>query len=200
VLEIAQAFARAGSKPRRSVYIMFTTAEESGLLGSEYFAAHPVLPAGAWAADINIDELNLFGRSKDIVLLGAERSTLGDAAAAVARRHDRVVAGDPDPGRGFFFRSDHFPLAKIGVPAISISEPTQSLGADPDRGNRRYEEYEEKDYHQPSDQVRSDWDYAGAVDDMRLLTELGWQLANSTTMPAYHSNEQFAQPRANGTR
>jgi len=200
VLEIAQAFAHAGARPQRSIYVMFTTAEESGLLGSEYFAAHPVLPADAWAANINIDELNLFGRTRDIVLLGADRSTLGDSASEIARRHDRVVAGDPDPGRGYFFRSDHFPLAKIGVPAVSISEPTQSLGGDPEFAKKAFERFQDKDYHQPSDEFRADWDFSGAVDDMRLLAELGWRLSNASTMPAYHAEEQFARPRTHADR
>jgi Zn-dependent M28 family amino/carboxypeptidase len=195
VLEIAEAFARAAVRPERSIYVMFTTAEESGLLGAEYFAAHLPLPAGAWAANINVDELNLFGRTRDIVLLGAERSTIGDVVRAVAMRRERVVSGDSDPGRGLFFRSDHFPLARIGVPAISISEPTQYLGKDPEFGKKLHEDYNNKDYHQPSDEFRSDWDYSGAIEDLRLLADLGWQLANESAMPRYHDNEQFAQPR-----
>jgi Zn-dependent M28 family amino/carboxypeptidase len=197
-LEVAQAFARAPARPLRSVYIMFTTAEESGLLGSEYFASHPVLPAAAWAANINIDSMNLVGRAKDIVLLGAERSTLGPMADALATRHGRVVGPDPEPGRGYFFRSDHFPLAKIGIPALSISEPTQYIGKDPGFAKKVRDAYNAKDYHQPSDDMRADWDYTGAVEDMRFLAELGWQIANSPTMPSYHATEQFARPRAAG--
>jgi Zn-dependent M28 family amino/carboxypeptidase len=197
-LEVAQAFARAPMRPRRSVYIMFTTAEESGLLGSEYFAAHPVLPAAAWAANINIDSMNLVGRATDIVLLGAERSTLGPMASELATRHGRVVGPDPEPGRGYFFRSDHFPLAKIGIPALSISEPTQYIGKDPAFAKKVRDQYNEKDYHQPSDELKADWDYAGAVEDMRFLAELGWQIATSPSVPAYHATEQFARPRASG--
>jgi Zn-dependent M28 family amino/carboxypeptidase len=200
VLEIAQAMSRGGGVPARSIYIVFTTAEESGLLGAEYFAGHPVLPAGAWAANINIDSLNLSGRTKDIVLLGAERSTLGGMAAALAAERGRVVGPDPEPGRGYFFRSDHFPLAKIGIPALSLSEPTQFEGKDPAFAKKLRDQYNEKDYHQPSDEIRSDWDYSGAVDDMRLLAELGWRIANAPEMPAYNPNEQFARPRANATK
>ncbi|MGH8186507.1 MAG: M20/M25/M40 family metallo-hydrolase, partial [Steroidobacteraceae bacterium] len=117
VLEVAQAFARAGSRPARSIYIVFTTAEESGLLGAEHFAAHLPLPADQWAANINIDGLNLIGPAKDIVLLGAERSSLGAVAQTLAAEQQRIVGPDPEPGRGYFFRSDHFPLVKAGVPA-----------------------------------------------------------------------------------
>jgi Zn-dependent M28 family amino/carboxypeptidase len=195
VLEIAEALARGGTQPRRSIYVLFTTAEESGLLGAEYFATRPVLPAGAWAANINIDSLNLFGRTRDIVLLGAERSTLGDAANESARRFDKVVGGDPEPGRGYFFRSDHFPLAKVGIPALSLSEPTQYIGRDPEFARKLSEEYNNVNYHQPSDEFRTDWDFSGAVEDMRMLADLGWRLANAAQMPAYHPNEQFARPR-----
>jgi Zn-dependent M28 family amino/carboxypeptidase len=182
-------------RPARSIYILFTTAEEAGLLGSEYFAAHPPLPANAWAADINIDEINLFGRTKDIVLLGAERSTLGEIAAGVAARYGRVIGADPEPGRGYFFRSDHFPFAKIGIPAVSLSEPTQYIGENPDYAKKLHDAFNEKDYHQPSDEFRDDWDYDGAVEDMRLLAELGWELATTPTLPSYHPDEQFARPR-----
>jgi Zn-dependent M28 family amino/carboxypeptidase len=200
VLEIAQALSRGGVVPARSVYIMFTTAEESGLLGAEYFAAHPVLPPAAWAANINIDSLNMAGRAKDVVLLGAERSTLGGLAASLAAERGRIIGPDPEPGRGHFFRSDHFPLAKIGIPALSLSEPTQFEGKDVAFAKKLRDEYNEKDYHQPSDEIRSDWDYTGAVDDMRFLAELGWRIANAPEMPSYNPNEQFARPRTNATR
>ena len=194
-LEVAQSFARARTRPARSVYILFTTAEESGLLGADYFAARPVLPAASWAANINIDGVNLFGRAKDIVLLGSERSTLGAMAAQLAAERGRVIGPDPEPGRGYFFRSDHFPLAKIGIPALSISDPVQYTGKDPGFAKKLRDEYVEKDYHQPSDEFKTDWDYTGAVEDMRVLAELGWRIANAPAMPAYHANEQFARPR-----
>jgi Zn-dependent M28 family amino/carboxypeptidase len=199
-LEVAQALARARTRPSRSIYILFTTAEESGLLGSEYFASHPVLPANAWAANINIDGLNLYGSARDIVLLGAERSTLGEMADELAEERSRVVGPDPEPGRGYFFRSDHFPFAKIGVPALSIGEPVEYIGRDPGYAKKKRDEYNEKDYHQPSDEFRTDWDYTGAVEDMRLLAELGWRIATRPLMPAYLENEQFARPRASSTR
>jgi Zn-dependent M28 family amino/carboxypeptidase len=194
VLEIAQALARAGTRPARSIYILFTTAEESGLLGAEYFAANPVLPANAWAANINIDSLNMAGPSRDIVLLGAERSTLGDMASALAAERGRVVGPDPAPGNGYFFRSDHFPLAKIGIPALSISDPVEFTG-DAEAARQLREDYDTNRYHQVSDHILPNWNYEGAVNDMRFLAELGWRVANSAEMPAYHPNEQFARPR-----
>ena len=199
-LEVAQAFARAPSRPARSIYILFTTAEESGLLGAEYFAARPALPADRWLANINIDGINVTGPARDIVLLGAERSTLGDAARQLASERGRVLGLDPEPQRGYFFRSDHFPLAKIGIPALSISNSTEYIGKDPGLAKKQRDEYIEKDYHQPSDEYKPDWDFSGAVEDMQFLAELGWRIANARTMPAYHPNEQFARPRQSAPR
>ena len=198
-LELAQALARAPMKPGRSIYVMFTTAEEAGLLGAEYFAAHPVLPANAWAANINIDTINLAGRARDIVLLGAERSTLGRVATQIAGDFGRVVGPDPEPGRGRFFRSDHFPLAKVGIPAVSLGDSKEFIGKDPAFAKRLVDQFVEKDYHQPSDEFHTDWDYAGAIDDLHFLAELGWRIANDRRMPAYNAGDQFARPRAAST-
>jgi Zn-dependent M28 family amino/carboxypeptidase len=199
VLEIAQALARARTRPERSIYILFTTAEESGLLGSEYFAAHPVLPASAWAGNINIDSLNMAGPSRDIVLLGAERSTLGPMAEQLAAERMRVVGPDPAPGNGYFFRSDHFPLAKIGIPALSLSDPVEYTGRDPAAQKAIKDEYENKRYHQVEDEIQPNWDYTGAVNDMKFLAELGWRIANAPEMPRYNEDQQFARPRQNAT-
>jgi Zn-dependent M28 family amino/carboxypeptidase len=199
VLEIVQALARARTRPERSIYILFTTAEESGLLGSEYFAAHPVLPASAWAGNINIDSLNMTGPSRDIVLLGAERSTLGPMATELAAERMRVVGPDPAPGNGYFFRSDHFPLAKVGIPALSLSDPVEYTGSNPAAQKAMKDEYEDKRYHQVGDEIQPNWDYAGAVNDMKFLAELGWRIANAPEMPRYNEDQQFARPRQTAT-
>lgn len=198
VLEIAQSLARARTRPGRSIYVLFTTAEESGLLGSEYFAAHPVLPPSAWAGNINIDSLNMTGPSRDIVLLGAERSTLGPMAAQLAAERMRVVGPDPAPGNGYFFRSDHFPLAKVGIPALSLSEPVEYT-SNPDAQKAMKDEYENMRYHQVEDEIQPNWDYTGAVNDMKFLAELGWRIANAPEMPRYNEDQQFARPRQTAT-
>jgi Zn-dependent M28 family amino/carboxypeptidase len=195
VLEIAQALARAGGKPVRSIYVVFTTAEESGLLGAEHFASHLPLPADQWAANINIDEINVWGPTRDIVLLGVERSSLGVVAEAVAREYRRTVGRDREPGRGFFFRSDHFPLVKLGIPALSLSEPVDFTGPDAETTRKRRDAYNDTDYHQPGDEMKPYWRYEGAVADLRYLTVLGWRVANQPTMPAYNPGDQFARPR-----
>lgn len=178
-LEMARVFAQVGEPPRRSIYVMFTTAEESGLLGSTYFASHPALPIEAWAANVNVDELNLFGRARDLVLIGVERSSIRQVADRLARRRGRVIALDPEPGQGNFFRSDHFALAKLGVPAVSVGLPTQFPGPEGEAARRRRDAFGERDYHQTSDEMRDDWSYDGAVDDLRLLAELVWTLADN---------------------
>ena len=198
VLEIAQSLARARTRPGRSIYVLFTTAEESGLMGSEYFAAHPVLPPSAWAGNINIDSLNMTGPSRDIVLLGAERSTLGPMAAQLAAERRRVVGPDPAPGNGYFFRSDHFPLAKVGIPALSLSEPVEYT-SNPDAQKAMKDEYENMRYHQVEDEIQPNWDYTGAVNDMKFLAELGWRIANAPEMPRYNEDQQFARPRQTAT-
>jgi len=194
-LTMAQALARAGASPGRSVYVVFTTAEESGLLGSEYFAAHPPLPMEKVAANINVDGANYLGATKDIVMLGSDRSSLGPMLEALATARGRVVGRDTHPERGYFFRSDHFPLAKAGVPALSLSEPKQFDGANAAALLAKQEAYNDKDYHQPSDEYDPSWDFTGAANDARLLTALAWQVAAAPAMPAYNAGDQFAQVR-----
>lgn len=193
LLEVADAFGRAEATPGRSVYFVATTAEESGLLGSEYFAAHPPIPLERFAANINMDAMNVYGPTRDLVLLGAERSTLGEVAAEVARDWGRVLGEDQHAERGYFFRSDHFPLAKAGVPALSFEDGSDFESS---AAQQRAEAYNETDYHQPSDEVKSDWDLSGMVLDVSLLADLGWRTAASSEMPAYAAEDLFARPRA----
>jgi Zn-dependent M28 family amino/carboxypeptidase len=195
LLMIAQAMARAGSQPGRSMIFVFTTAEESGLLGAEYYAQHPTLPMSQVAANINVDGINYLGKTSDIVLLGADRSTLGPVVEALAKERGRTLGADQHPERGYFFRSDHFPFAKAGVPALSISEPREFVGPNAGELKKKQEAYNETDYHQPSDEFNPSWDFSGAVDDMRLLTQLAWRLAAQQEMPRYNDGDQFANVR-----
>jgi Zn-dependent M28 family amino/carboxypeptidase len=195
VLEIAKAFARAPQKPQRSIYFAFVTAEESGLLGSAYFAANPPIPMNKIAANINIDGVNYLGATSDMVQLGSERSTLGAMVEALLKERNRTLGRDQHPERGYFFRSDHFPFAKAGVPALSLSEPQQFTGANAGELKKKQEEYNGKDYHQPGDEFDPSWDFSGGVNDMRLLAQLGWRIANQAEMPKYNEGDQFAQVR-----
>ncbi|MGE0359235.1 MAG: M20/M25/M40 family metallo-hydrolase [Vicinamibacterales bacterium] len=194
-LMMAQALARAGSAPGRSIYVVFTTAEEAGLLGSEYFAAHPPQPMAQFAANVNVDGANYLGRTTDIVMLGSDRSSLGPMLATLAGERGRVVGEDTHPERGYFFRSDHFPLAKAGVPALSLSEAKQFEGPNAAALLAKQEAYNGKDYHQPSDEFDPSWDFSGAAEDARLLAQLVWRVAAAPAMPAYNEGDQFAQVR-----
>ncbi len=195
VLEIAKAFVKAPEKPKRSIYFAFVTAEESGLLGSEYFAANPPLPLDKIAANINIDGVNYLGATSDMVQLGSDRSTLGAMLEALLKERNRTLGRDQHPERGYFFRSDHFPFAKGGVPALSLSEPQQFTAANAAELKKKQEEYNGKDYHQPGDEFDPSWDFSGGVNDMRLLAQLGWRIANQAELPKYNEGDQFAQVR-----
>jgi Zn-dependent M28 family amino/carboxypeptidase len=195
LLELAEAMARAGAAPGRSMYFVFTTAEESGLLGAEHFTQHPPLPIDQVVANINIDGLNYLGPTRDIVLLGADRSSLGPTAETLAKERGRVVGPDQHPERGYFFRSDHFPLAKAGVPALSISEPREFTGPNAAELLKRQEAYNSTDYHQPSDEYDPAWDFSGGVDDLRFLAALAWRIAADPQIPTYNQGDQFANAR-----
>jgi Zn-dependent M28 family amino/carboxypeptidase len=187
--------ARAATPPERSMYFVFTTAEESGLLGAEYFAQHPVLPMARVVANINVDGLNYLGPTRDIVLLGADRSTLGPMAQALAQERGRTIGADQHPERGYFFRSDHFPLAKAGVPALSISEPREFSGANAEELRKKQAAYNTTHYHQPSDEYDPTWSFAGAVEDLKFLAQLAWRIAAQDQMPRYNEGDQFANAR-----
>jgi Zn-dependent M28 family amino/carboxypeptidase len=177
------------------MYFVFTTAEESGLLGAEYFAQHPVIPMNQVVANINVDGINYLGPTRDIVLLGADRSTLGPMAQSLAKERGRTIGEDQHPERGYFFRSDHFPLAKAGVPALSISEPREFTGANAAELAKKQEAYNTTDYHQPSDEYDPSWSFAGAVDDLKFLAQLAWRIAAEQQMPRYNEGDQFANAR-----
>lgn len=196
LLEVAKAMARATTAPGRSMYFVFTTAEESGLLGAEHFIAHPPLPPGQMAANLNVDGLNYLGPTTDMVQLGSDRSTLGPMVEALLKAEGRVLGMDTHPERGYFFRSDHFPLAKAGVPALSISEPKQFIGPKAEALLQRQEAYNGKEYHQPSDQYDPSWDFTGGLNDLKVLARLGWQIAAASEMPRYNDGDQFANARA----
>ena len=147
-----RAMARAPQKPGRSMLFVFVTAEESGLLGSEYFVSHPPMPPAQMAANLNVDGLNYLGPTRDMVQLGSDRSTLGPMLEAILKQRGRALGKDLHPERGYFFRSDHFPFAKLGVPALSISEPKEFTGPTAAALLKKQEDYNGKDYHQPTDQ------------------------------------------------
>jgi Zn-dependent M28 family amino/carboxypeptidase len=195
VLEIAKAFAKAPQPPARSIYFAFVTAEESGLLGSAFMAANPPIPNDQVAANINVDGVNYLGPTKDMVQLGSERSSIGPMIEALLKERGRTLTGDTHPERGYFFRSDHFSFAKQGVPAISLSEPKEFTGANAADLLKKQAAYNSTHYHQPSDEYDSSWDFSGGVNDMKVLAQLGWRIAQQAGMPAYNAGDQFGEVR-----
>jgi hypothetical protein len=195
MLAIARAFSELPKHPRRTVYFASVTAEEQGLLGSEYLAKHPPIPAGLIAANINIDGVSIFGRTKDLTVVGLGKSSLDPIIVSLAKTQGRVVKPDQFPDRGFFYRSDQFNLAKVGVPAAYFDSGTEVIGKPEGWGKQRIEEWEEKDYHQPSDELTDEWDLAGAVEDTRLDFWLGVKVANADRMPEWNRGDEFEAAR-----
>ena len=195
MLAIAKAFSELPKKPRRSVYFASVTAEEQGLLGSEYFAKHPPIEPGRIAADINIDGVGIFGRTTDLTMVGLGKSSLDATVLALAKMQGRVVKPDQFPDRGFFYRSDQFNLAKVGVPAAYFDSGTDVIGKPAGWGKQQIEAWEDKHYHQPSDELKNDWDLAGAVEDVRLDFWLGVKVANADQMPEWNRGDEFEAAR-----
>ncbi len=195
ILAVARAFAGLPGLPRRSVYFAFVAAEEQGLLGSQYFVAHPPVPAGRIAADINIDSAGWFGRTRDVSLIGLGKSSLDRDVIAIAKSQGRVVKPDEFPDRGTFYRSDQFNFAKAGVPSAYVKFGTDVIGRPAGWGREQVEAYEKNTYHQPSDEYRESYDLSGAVEDARLAFLLGLRVANADAMPRWKKGDEFEAAR-----
>ena len=195
VLELAAAFARLKAPPKRSVLFLCLTAEEQGLLGAKYYAENPLYPLAGTAANINIDGVNQWGRTRDLVLVGLGNSTLDDVAAEAAGVQGRVIKSDPEPEKGFFYRSDHFEFAKQGVPALDPDSGTDYIGKPGGYGQQKRDEYTAKDYHKVSDEIKPDWDLTGAVDDARLFFLVGYRVAQDPKLPEWKPGTEFKAKR-----
>ena len=196
VLEIARALKQA-PPARRSFLFLMVTAEEQGLLGSEYYSLNPLYPLARTAAAINVDEINPWGRTKDLSVVGLGNSDLDDYLRAAATEQGRTLLPDPDPEKGFYYRSDHFNFAKQGVPALDPSmHPGMTFVDRPaDWAKKMKEDWENHIYHSPQDQVQPDWDLSGAVDDAQLLIAVGYRVANADTLPAWKPGNEFKAKR-----
>ncbi|MGH7187546.1 MAG: M28 family peptidase [Pseudomonadota bacterium] len=195
ILAVAGAFADLPQPPRRSVYFALVAGEEQGLLGSEYFAKYPPVPAGRIAANINIDETGWFGRTRDISMIGLGKSSLDGDVVALAAMQGRTVKPDEFPEKGRFYRSDQFNFAKVGVPAAYLKFGTDVIGKPAGYGREQLEAYEKNDYHQPSDELKDDWDFSGAVEDARLGFFLGCRVASADAMPQWNKGDEFEAAR-----
>jgi Zn-dependent M28 family amino/carboxypeptidase len=195
LLELARAFKRVTPAPKRTIIFAAVTAEESGLLGSEFYARSPAIPLAKTLANINIDGINIWGRTKDLSVIGLGASALDDYAREAAAEQGRVLRPDAEPEKGFYYRSDHFNFAKMGVPAFFPDAGVDFIGQPPTYGQEKRDEYTNRFYHQPSDDVKSWWNLAGAAEDGKLLFAMGYRVANAATYPEWAPGNEFRSIR-----
>lgn len=195
VLAMAKAFMALPERPRRSVMFLFVAAEEQGLLGSQYFAQNPSVPPGKIAANLNFDGGNIWGRTKDVALVGYGKNELDAIVRAFAARQGRTVKPEQFPDRGFYYRSDQFNFAKIGVPAMYADSGTEFIGRPEGWGEQQMLEYERTNYHQPSDEISDDWNYEGMIEDAKLGFFVGLAVATQDDMPMWNPGDEFEARR-----
>jgi Zn-dependent M28 family amino/carboxypeptidase len=186
----------AAQKPKRSILFLFPTAEEQGLLGAEWYSKHPVVPLNKTAANVNLDSMNVLGPTNDFVPLGAERSTLKAVVEAVARERSLRVSPDARPEQGSFYRSDHFPFAKVGVPSISLKEGIDYVGRPKGWGEEQFRAYNTAHYHQPSDEYRDSWNFDGLLQEAEIALAIGLKIANMDSMPRFNPGDEFSKAQS----
>ena len=195
LLEIAEAFTKLATPPKRSILFLAVTAEEKGLLGAKYYATNPLYPLNKTAANINMDGVNQWGRTKDITMVGDDNSTMIDLLKETASAQGRSVNPDPEPEKGFYYRSDHFEFAKQGVPALYTDSGQDYVGKDTAYSKQKRDEYTNIDYHKVSDQIKPDWDLSGAVEDAQMLTWIGYRVAQADKLPEWKAGSEFKAKR-----
>lgn len=193
VLAIADALAHLppGQRPRRSSLFLFPTAEEQGLIGADWYTTHPLVPLGKTAANVNLDSMNVLGMTHDFIPLGADRSSLMAVVQAVARERGMRVSPDARPEQGSFYRSDHFPFARVGVPSISLKEGNDYVGRSKEWGEEQFRAYNSAHYHQPSDEYRDSWDFRGMLQEGEIAMAIGRRIADAPRMPNFNEGEEF---------
>ena len=195
LLTMAKAYSQLNPRPRRSILFAAVGAEEQGLLGSRFFAENPTLQPGKMAAVINMDGTNIIGRTHDVNVIGYGKSNLDATVLAVAKSQKRIVTPDHFPDRGYYYRSDQFSLAKIGVPGVYLHSGIEVVGKPAGWGKQQLDEWVEKIYHQPSDEYSEDWNLSGALEDTRLLYEVGRRIANQSNLPTWTAGDEFEAAR-----
>ncbi len=201
LLELARAWAGLPQKPKRSALFISVSAEEAGLLGSEYYGKHPVIPAAKTAAAINYDAFLPNGRYSDVGTYGAERTTLFPIVQDVAQRMQLTITPDPRPNAGTFYRSDHFSFARVGIPSFSVDRGDRLMGRPPGTGAKLFEEYNSQRYHQPSDEYREDWDFSGMEVYAKFGFLIGMGAADLPKLPTWVPGDEFLPARvASGIR
>jgi Zn-dependent M28 family amino/carboxypeptidase len=195
MIEIGRAFAQMSPGPKRSILLLAVTAEEQGLLGSQYYATTPVYPLAKTLAVVNMDGMNVWGKTKDITVVGLGASDLDDYAAQIAREQGRIIQADPKPENGGYYRSDHFPFAKEGVPAINSGGGIDYVGKPAGWGKQRSDAYTANDYHKPSDKIGPDWDLSGTVQDLQYFWLMGYRVAQAEKFPQWKPGNEFRATR-----
>jgi Zn-dependent M28 family amino/carboxypeptidase len=195
LIELAKAYKALARAPARSILFMGMTSEEQGLLGAAWYGAHPLYPLARTLADINMDGLNVWGRTRDLTIPGMGQSTLEDTLIELARAHGRTVLPDQEPEKGYYYRADHFEFAKAGVPAFTFGSGYDYIGRPHGWGLQKHRDYTTHDYHKPSDEIKPDWDLSGTVEDLRLLMDLGYVVAQSPGDPQWKSGSEFKARR-----
>lgn len=195
LLEVAEAATKLKQPPRRSLVFLSVTAEEKGLLGAAYYAAHPLYPLDRTVADVNVDGMNPWGRTRDVEIIGYGQSTLDDVLTAAAATQGRTIKPDSEPEKGRFYRSDHFEFAKVGVPALYFKAGLDFVGQPAEYGPQKAAEYLKNDYHRVSDEVKPGWDLSGAVQDTQLFFEVGWEAAQADRWPTWKDGSEFKARR-----
>jgi Zn-dependent M28 family amino/carboxypeptidase len=195
MLEIARKMKVAQPAPKRTILFLSVTAEEQGLLGSEYYGNFPLYPLEKTLGVINIDGINQWGRTSDLVVVGLGASDLDDYAAEAAREQNRNLKPDAEPEKGFYYRSDHFNFAKKGVPAFDPDAGVDYIGKPADYSQKKRDEYTNNDYHKASDQIKPDWDLAGAADDGKLFLAMGYRVAQAAKYPEWKPGNEFRSIR-----
>ena len=190
ILELARALKSLKPAPKRSAIFLWTTAEEKGLLGARYYVDHPLYPIAATIANINLDYFSNWGwgRTKDFSIVGLGNSTLDDLTADAVKRQDRTLTGDTAPEQGFYFRSDHFEFARVGVPSLETSPGIDYVGQPAAFGEAKRTEYIRNDYHKASDVIKPEWDLSGAIEDLQILLEVGYRSAQAPGRPSWKAD------------
>ena len=198
LIEMARALqkaSKAAPAPKRSFLFAAVTAEEQGLLGSQYYSVTPIYPLAKTVAEINMDELNVNGRTKDLTLIGYGASDLDDYAREAAGEQGRTVHADAEPEKGYYYRSDHFNFAKQGVPALNPDSGVEFIAKPADYGQKVRDEWTEHTYHTPKDVITPEWDLTGAAEDLKLLLAVGYRVAQAPKYPEWKPGNEFRATR-----
>ena len=192
LLAIARAMKQLNPAPERSILFLAVTAEEQGLLGSQYYGQFPLYPLNKTLAAINLDANQpMWGRTKDVIVIGLGASDLDDYLRDAAAEQGRTLSPDAEPEKGFYYRSDHFNFAKVGVPALNTDDGIEYIGKPEEFGRDKKNEYTKNDYHGPSDEVKPDWDLSGCAENLKLLMAVGYRVANADRYPEWKPGNEF---------